>query len=65
MIAQYKAEYPELKGVTDLDVLRFGTKEEGEESRRSLNAKYGIRKLPVVMLEHPKEQPVTPSPAQP
>ena len=65
LIAQYKAEYPELKGVTDLDVLRFGTKEEGEESRRSLNAKYGIRKLPVVMLEHPKEQPVTPSPAQP
>jgi hypothetical protein len=54
-----------LKDVTDLDVLRFGTPEEGEESRRTLKAKYGMRKLEVVMLELPKEQPITPSPAQP
>ena len=50
---QYRREFPELKDVTDLDVLLFGTKEEGEESRRTLKAKYGIRKLEVVMLEEP------------
>jgi hypothetical protein len=65
LIARYKAEFPALKDVTDLDVLRFGTPEEGEESRRTLKAKYGMRKLEVVMLELPKEQPITPSPAQP
>jgi hypothetical protein len=65
LIARYKAEYPELKNVTDLDVLRFGSTEEGEESRRTLKAKYGMRKLEVVMLEKPKEQVVTPGPAQP
>ena len=65
LIARYKAEFPALQDVTDLDVLRFGTPEEGEESRRTLKAKYGIRKLEVVMLEMPKEQPITPSPAQP
>ena len=65
LIARYKAEFPALQDVSDLDVLRFGTPEEGEESRRTLKAKYGIRKLEVVMLEMPKEQPITPSPAQP
>ena len=50
---QYRARYPELKGIpdTDLDVLLFGTKEEGEESRVGLMRKYGFRKLDVVMLE--------------
>lgn len=51
LIARYKAEHPELADVQDLDVLRFATAEEGEESRRSLKAKYGMRKLEVVMLE--------------
>jgi hypothetical protein len=65
LIARYRAEFPALKDVSDLDVLRFGTPEEGEESRRTLKAKYGMRKLEVVMLEMPKEQSVTPTPAQP
>lgn len=51
LIARYKTEFPELKTVTDLDVLRFGTPEEGNDSRKTLKAKYGVRKLEVVMLE--------------
>lgn len=65
LIARYKADHPELKDVTDLDVLRFGTPEEGNDSRNTLKAKYGMRKLVVVMLEAPKEQPVTPAPTRP
>ncbi|MBL7950460.1 MAG: hypothetical protein JNM62_01965 [Flavobacteriales bacterium] len=53
LITRYKAEFPELKDVTDLDVLRFATPEEGDQSRTTLKAKYGIRKLEVVMLEIP------------
>jgi hypothetical protein len=58
LIERYKAEFPELRTVADLDVLRFGSAEEAEESRRSLRSKYGMRKLEVVMLELPKEQDV-------
>ncbi|MGV3638267.1 MAG: hypothetical protein ACO1NQ_11560 [Flavobacteriales bacterium] len=65
LIARYKADHPELMNVTDLDVLRFGTPEEGNDSRNTLKAKYGMRKLEVVMLEAPKEQPVTPTPMRP
>lgn len=65
LIARYKADHPELKDVTDLDVLRFGTPEEGNDSRNTLKAKYGMRKLDVVMLEAPKEQSVTPAPTRP
>jgi len=53
LIERFKKEFLELKDMTDLDVLRFGTTEEGEESRRTLKAKYGIRKLEVVLLEPP------------
>lgn len=49
----FRREFPELRDVKDLDVLLFGTKEEGEESRRVLELKYGLRKLEVVMLEVP------------
>ncbi len=56
LIERYKAEFPALVDVTDLDVLRFATPEEGEESRSSLKAKYGIRKLEVVMLEARPEE---------
>ena len=65
LITRYTTEAPELKDVTDLDVLRFGTPEEGNDSRNTLKAKYGMRKLEVVMLEAPKEQPVTPTPTRP
>ncbi|MBL7938641.1 MAG: hypothetical protein JNL43_04700 [Flavobacteriales bacterium] len=65
LIEQYKERFPELKEVTDIDVLRFATPEEGNDSRTTLKAKYGMRKLEVVMLEQPVEQPVTPAPAHP
>lgn len=54
---QYRAQYPELKDIpdTDLDVLLFGTQEEGNDSRLTLQRKYGMRKLEVVMLEVPKD----------
>lgn len=53
LIVRYKAEFPQLKDVTDLDVLRFATLEEGNDSRNTLKAKYGVRELEVVMLERP------------
>lgn len=49
----FRREFPELRDLKDLDVLLFGTKEEGEESRRVLEMKYGLRRLKVVMLEVP------------
>lgn len=50
---QFRAQHDELKDIADmdLDVLLFGTREEGEEHRASLKQKYGYRKLEVVMLE--------------
>lgn len=56
LIQRYKQEYPILEKVTDLDVLRFGTPEEGDQSRLTLKAKYGIRKLEVVLLELPEKE---------
>lgn len=52
---QFRAQYAELKDIADmeLDVLLFGTREEGDEHRMSLKQKYGIRKLEVVMLDLP------------
>lgn len=52
---QFRAQYVELKdiGDEDLDVLLFGTAEEGDASRVSLKGKYGYRKLDVVMLHPP------------
>lgn len=41
------------KDVTDIDILRFATKEEGDESARTLKAKYGMRKLEVRILPIP------------
>lgn len=50
---QFRAQYQELKDIpdNDLDVLLFGTTQEGEESRVSLMRKYTFRKLDVMMLE--------------
>jgi hypothetical protein len=53
LIERYKAYFPALKDVADIDVLRFGTIEEGEESIRTLKAKYGMRKLEVEVLMTP------------
>jgi hypothetical protein len=54
LLARYREEFPVLKDVQDLDVLRFDTPEEGNDSRTTLKAKYGVRKLEVVMLETTK-----------
>lgn len=51
LIERYKKDFPELATATDIDVLRFGTPEEGDDSRHTLKAKYGMRKLEVVMLK--------------
>ncbi|MFN6114681.1 MAG: hypothetical protein ACK46C_02260 [Flavobacteriales bacterium] len=58
---RFRTLFPELKDIpaSDLDVLLFGTPEEGDESRRTLHAKYGMRKLQVVMLEKPKDPAIT------
>jgi hypothetical protein len=53
---RFRARFPELRDIpgNDLDVLLFGTREEGEESRRTLHAKYALRKLQAAMLEERK-----------
>lgn len=51
LLDRYREEFPELRDVQDIDVLRFASPEEGEESRTILRAKYGMRKLEVRMLE--------------
>lgn len=62
--AQVKEQYKDLRDIPahDLDVLLFGTQEEAELSRRTLQAKYALRKLPVVML--PAAPANTPAPAR-
>ncbi len=54
---QFRAQYAELKDIPDpdLDVLLFGSREEGEEHRLGLKPKYAYRKLDVVMLAAPLE----------
>lgn len=54
------AQWPgSFAGVADVDVLRFATTEEGRESRTTLMAKYGLRKLEVHMIEA-EPMPFTP-----
>jgi hypothetical protein len=62
--ALVKEQYPELRDIPvhDLDVLLFGTQEEAELSRRTLQTKYTLRKLPIVML--PAAPDNTPPPAR-
>ncbi len=62
LIARVKKDYPAFANIIDIDIQRFATVEEGELSRTTLKAKYGVRKLEVNMLEAPatpvQEQPV-------
>lgn len=52
LIAWVKQQWPaSFTDVKDIDVLYFATKEEGVQNRITLKAKYGIRKLPVHMIE--------------
>jgi hypothetical protein len=54
LIARVKKEYKEFANITDIDVQRFVTIEEGELSRITLKGKYGVRKLQVNMVEAPE-----------
>ena len=63
LLAQYKEAHPEIREAKDIDVLRFATQEEGEESRQVLKRKYGVRKLEVVMLQPSNEERPVPSQA--
>lgn len=54
LIARVKKDYVEFANIMDIDVQRFVTVEEGELSRITLKAKYGVRKLEVNMVEAPK-----------
>lgn len=49
LIARVKEEYVAFKEIGDIDVLRFATREEGEESQRTLTAKYHVRGILVNM----------------
>jgi len=53
LIDRVRKDYPEFKGITDIDVQRFATTEEGHESRTTLRSKYLMRKLEVLMVEPP------------
>lgn len=51
LIARVKKDYAAFAKITDIDVQRFATTEEGELSRVTLKGKYEARKLTVNMLE--------------
>jgi hypothetical protein len=54
LVAQVRKQWPQaFTDTTDIDVLRFVTREEGQESRTTLKAKYGLRRLPVNMINDP------------
>jgi hypothetical protein len=58
LIARVKKDYPEFATITDIDVQRFVTVEEGQLSRTTLKAKYSMRKLEVNMIEaSPAKEP--------
>ena len=61
LLEKYKADHPEIRDAKDIDVLRFATKEEGEENRQTLKRKYGMRKLEVVMLDRNTQPQTVPS----
>jgi hypothetical protein len=51
LIAKVKKDYPQFKNITDIDVLRFATVEEGELNRITLKGKYEARKLDVNFMQ--------------
>lgn len=57
LIAYVKKTYPAFAKVTDIDIQRFATIEEGELSRMTLKRKYLTRKLEVDMDETPYSPP--------
>lgn len=61
LLAQVKNEHEELNVAADVDVMRFATREEGEQHRKELKAKYGVRKLEVVLLDAPAKEEGAPA----
>lgn len=60
LIRWVRQEWPTtFTDTTDIDVQFFAVIEDGEESRATLKAKYGVRKLPVNLMEA-AEPPRTP-----
>ncbi len=55
LIARVRKDYAEFKDIADIDVQRFATTEEGNESRTTLRSKYLTRKLEVLMVEPPAQ----------
>ncbi len=51
LIARVKKDYTAFAKISDIDIQRFATTEEGELSRVTLKGKYEARKLTVNMLE--------------
>ena len=51
LIARVKKEFAPFATISDIDVQRFATVEEGELSRTTLAQKYGVRKLQVNLME--------------
>lgn len=63
LIARVKKDYAAFVRITDIDIQRFATVEEGELSRTTLKGKYEARKLTVNMLQtqpDPAQQPPAP-----
>lgn len=66
LIAWVRKEWPEsFTDTTDMDVQRFVTIEEGHDSRTTLKAKYGMRKLTVHMFEVDPMPRTSEAPAKP
>ncbi|MBV6405219.1 MAG: hypothetical protein IT228_09380 [Flavobacteriales bacterium] len=63
LIDRVKREHPAMAAAADIQVMRFATVEEGEAHRASLKAKYGVRKLEVVLLDPPAPEAPAPAPA--
>lgn len=63
LIKWVRGQWPvQFTDTTDIDVQRFATTEEGLLSRSTLKAKYGVRKLPVNMME---AEPMPKTPLRP
>ena len=51
LINWMRRTYPEFGNITDIDVQRFATTEEGDLSRTTLKSKYEVRKLQVNLMK--------------
>jgi hypothetical protein len=63
LIARVRKDYAAFKDISDIEIQRFATTEEGELSRVTLKGKYEARKLTVNMLEAEEALKKVPAPA--